>query len=104
MSKAKPVYPSERKVRKILITIPVDQISMIDNCAKAIGMSRSSFLQVYFDTYAEAVMNFAEGWLAGISYYVKKGEEAAIVEEAKATAETLTGKKMSVTRRRKTDE
>ena len=72
VSKPKPVYPPKRPVRKTLISIPEDQIMMIDECAKAMGMSRSAFLQVYFDTYAEQVISFTEGWLAGIGHYYKK--------------------------------
>jgi len=72
MSDAKTVYPPERRVRKILITIPEDQVKMLDECAKALGMSRSTFIQVYLDTFAERVIDFAEGWLAGIGYYYQK--------------------------------
>lgn len=72
MSTPKPVYPPQRSVMKILITIPKDQVAMVDNCAKAMGMSRSAFLQVYFDTYAEQVISFTEGWLAGIGFYYDK--------------------------------
>lgn len=75
MGKPKTVYPPKRPVQKILITIPKDQVSMIDECAKAMGMSRSAFLQIYFDTYAEQVINFTEGWLANIGYYYKKQME-----------------------------
>lgn len=106
MSKPKPVYPPKREVKKTLITIPADQIEMIDNCAKAIGMSRSSFLQVYFDTYAEQVVNFTEGWLANIGYYYKKRQENKLIQDAKETAEGL-GANVTVAKakeRRKTDE
>ena len=72
---AKTVYPPQRPVQKILITIPKDQVALIDNCAKAMGMSRSGFLQVYLDTYAEQVISFTEGWLAGIGYYYEKQME-----------------------------
>lgn len=71
-ARAKQVYPPERPVQKILITLPKDHVEMIDNCARAIGMSRSAFLQIYFDTYAEQVINFTEGWLANIGYYYQK--------------------------------
>jgi len=99
MSKAKTVYPAERKVVKALLTLPADQVQMIDDCAKAIGFSRSAFLQVYFDTYAEQVMNFTEGWLAGIGYYHKKREENETLKEAKRVAEGL-GSKLTVTKRK----
>jgi len=104
LSKAKTVYPPQREVRKVLLTIPADQVEMIDNCAKAIGMSRSSFLQVYFDTYAEQVMNFTEGWLANIGYYHKKMQENKAIEEAKKTAEGLGTRTMVAKQGRKTDE
>jgi hypothetical protein len=68
----KRVYPAKRPIRKVLITIPKDQIDMIDECAKAIGMSRSAFLQVYFDTFAERIRDFTEGWLVGIRHYYQK--------------------------------
>lgn len=84
MSKAKPVYPPKRPVKKILITIPQDQVTMIDECAKAMGLSRSAFLQIYFDTYAEQVINFTEGWLAGIGFYYEK-----LMQEEKQLKEKL---------------
>jgi len=104
LSQAKPVYPPKRDVVKVLITIPADQVKMLDDCANAIGMSRSAFLQVYFDTYAEQVMNFTEGWLANIGYYHKKMQENKALEEAKRVAEGLGSKMTTAKQRGKTDE
>lgn len=72
MSDPKRIYPINRPVRKILITIPRDQVKMIDECAGTIGMSRSAFLQVYFDIFAERVRDFTEGWLGNMKYYYKE--------------------------------
>jgi len=58
------------------VTLPSDIVELIDNCAKAIGMSRSAFLQVYFDGYNEQVANFTEGWLKALLYYKKREENA----------------------------
>jgi len=69
MSRVKTVYPPTRPVRKILVTLPKDIVEMLDNCSKAIGMSRSAFLQVYFDGYNEQVVNFTRGWLRALLYY-----------------------------------
>ena len=83
------VYPPERKVQKILIAIPKDQIALIDDCARAMGMSRSAFLQVYFDSYSEQVVTFVEGWLTGIKYYLNKVGATKRLSEAKTAAKTL---------------
>jgi hypothetical protein len=66
---AKRVFPANRPVGKVLLTLPKDQIKMIDDCARAVGMSRSAFLQVYFDVFAERVRDFTEGWLVNMKPY-----------------------------------
>lgn len=83
------VYPPKRKQRKILVTLPEDTVSMLDDCAEAMGYSRSAFLQVYFDTYSEQVITFTTGWLAGISYYSDKVAAEKRVKEAAKISEGL---------------
>jgi len=85
MSRRKTVYPDKRPVQKVLLTLPTDVVELIDNCAKAIGMSRSAFLQVYFDGYNEQVVNFTEGWLKALLYYKKKEENAKELESVPAS-------------------
>lgn len=72
MGEAQKVFLAERKVKKILLTLPEDQIKMIDECAKAVGLSRSSFLHIYFDVFAERVRDFTEGLLVGVGPYQQK--------------------------------
>ena len=89
MSQGVKVYPPKRLQKKILVSLPEDTISMIDDCSKVMGMSRSAFLQVYFDTYSEQVITFTTGWLAGISYYSDKVAAEKRVKEAAKIAEDL---------------
>jgi len=83
------VYPPERKVQKILVALPQDQVAMIDDCAKAMGMSRSSFLHIFFDAYSEKIIDFVEGWLTGIKYYIDKETRQSKLREAKKASRTL---------------
>lgn len=85
MSKVKKIYPSKRPIQKVLVTLPSDIVELIDNCARSIGMSRSAFLQVYFDGYNEQVVNFTEGWLKALLYYKKKEENAEKLEDIPAS-------------------
>lgn len=66
------IFPPHRPTKKFLLTLPQDQLDMIDDGAKAVGLSRSAFLQIYFDVFAERLREFVEGWLTGVSPYVQK--------------------------------
>lgn len=81
MSTEKKVYPGERKKRRILVDLPEDIILMLDDCARAIAMTRSGFLQVYFDSYAEQVISFTEGWLKNIGFYYDKVKDRKRLEQ-----------------------
>jgi hypothetical protein len=85
MSRTKKVYPAKRPIQKVLVTLPSDIVELIDNCARSIGMSRSAFLQVYFDGYNEQVVNFTEGWLKALLYYKKREENAKELEGVSAS-------------------
>lgn len=96
MSREITVYPPERKTSKRLVTLPDDLWTLIDECTKAMGMtSRSGFLQIYFDTYAEQVLSFTEGWLANVRYYLDRVEQDKRVKDGQKMAEGL-GQKTSI--------
>ena len=80
---------SPRKLKRISLTLPEEQILMIDECSKALGLDRGSFLQIFFDAYAENMVSFATGWLKATEYFREKLEEMGRVEEAKKIAEAL---------------
>lgn len=84
MSRVKMIHPPKRPVQKVLLTLPTDVVELIDNCASAIGMSRSAFLQVYFDGYNEQVVNFTQGWLKALLYYKQKENDEKAMESVPA--------------------
>jgi len=78
-----------RKMKRIALSLPEEQVLMLDECSKTIGLDRSSFLQIFLDAYAENMMSFVTGWLTGTEYFRKRLEEKKKVKEAKKMAEAL---------------
>ena len=85
-----------RKTQKCLLTLPEDQVLLIDNCARAIGLSRSSFMQIYVDNRVEDLGAFTTGWLAGNKYYQDTLANNKALENASQVVQNLTGKKLTV--------
>lgn len=94
MSQKQRVYPPERPVKKVLLSLPVDQVELIDRCASAVGFNRSPFLQIFIDTFSEHMVSFTEGMLAGTNYFRKLLEKRERVHEAKEMAQKLGTKLM----------
>ena len=86
----------ERKTQKCLLTLPEDQVLLIDSCARAIGLSRSSFMQIYFDNRAEDLGAFTTGWLAGNKYYQDTLNTNKSLENASKVVQNLTSTKITV--------
>ena len=91
------VNSPKRKPKKVNITLTEDTVEFLDDLSLAIGLSRSSFLQVYIDKHNEYMVEFVEGWLAGLRLYQERLEEEKRVKEAKKMVEGL-GQKASIRR------
>lgn len=91
------VYAPKRKPKKVNITLTEDTIMFLDGLSAEIGLSRSSFLQVFIDKHNEYMVEFVEGWLAGSRFYQERLEEEKRVKDAKKMAEGL-GQKTSIRR------
>jgi hypothetical protein len=48
----------KRGIKKYTIDLPQDQISVVDVCAKTLGLSRSAFLLLWFDSSQKAMIDW----------------------------------------------
>lgn len=72
MQKARRIHLPKRPLRRTTITLPVDQLEFLDQCAKAVGQDRSSFLTILIDGFYDEIAAFAKGYVARI---FKQSEE-----------------------------
>jgi len=83
------LYAPKRKQKKVNMTLTEDTIKFLDDLSGAMGMSRSSFLQIFIDTHNEYMTEFVRGWLASLQIHQERLEEEKRVKEAKKMAEDL---------------
>lgn len=55
-----------RKIRKVTLTMPEDQIEFLDTCAGSVGQDRSGFLALMIDGFYDEITAFAKGYAARI--------------------------------------
>ena len=67
----------KRKIRKVTLTLPEDQIEFLDTCAGSVGQDRSGFLALTLDGFYDEILAFAKGYAARII------EQSAITEMRK---------------------
>ena len=48
----------KRGIKKYTIDLPQDQVKVMDACAKALGLSRSAFLLLWFDSSVKAMIDW----------------------------------------------
>jgi len=48
----------KRKIKRTTVDLPEDQIVLVDTCARALGISRSAFLLLWFDSSAKAMVDW----------------------------------------------
>lgn len=66
-----------RKIRKVTLTMPEDQIEFLDTCAGSVGQDRSGFLALMIDGFYDEITSFAKGYAARII------EQGLITEQRK---------------------
>jgi len=89
------VYAPKRKPKKVNMTLTEDTIKFLDDLSEAMGMSRSSFLQIFIDKHNEYMVEFVQGWLASLQFYQERLEEEKRVKEGRKMAEDL-GQRTSI--------
>lgn len=52
-----------RGTHRFTVSLPVDQVNLIDVCSEALGMSRSAFLQLFLDWESKKMVRFTDEWL-----------------------------------------
>ncbi len=48
----------KRKIKRTTVDLPEDQIKVVDVCAKALGVNRSNFLLLWFDSSSRAMIDW----------------------------------------------
>jgi len=94
MGQVTKLIPPKRKTKNIPLRLPLEQIDLIDQCAEAIGLSRTAFVTLFFDTYSESMVNFTVGWLSSLEYKAKELELKRQAEIAKEGLQKVTGRRM----------
>lgn len=74
MQRAKRLHLPRRPLRRTTITLPVDQLGFLDQCAKAVGQDRGGFLTLVIDGFYDEIAAFAKGYVARIIEQVKQTE------------------------------
>jgi len=67
----------KRKLKRTTIDLPEDQIKVVDICAKSLGVSRSNFLLLWFDSSVKAMIDWTNTLLgrSQIDIVWEKNEE-----------------------------
>jgi len=54
----------KRKIKRTTVDLPEDLIRVVDSCAKAVGVSRSNFLLLWFDSSVKAMIDWTQHLVA----------------------------------------
>jgi hypothetical protein len=75
MQRAKRISLPRRILKRTTITLPVDQLEFLDQCAKAVGQDRSGFMTLVIDGFYDEIAAFAKGYVGRVLEQAKKVEE-----------------------------
>lgn len=50
----------KRAIKRTTVDLPEDQIKVVDACAKALGVARSTFLLLWFDSSVKAMIDWTQ--------------------------------------------
>ena len=64
----------KRRIKRTTIDLPEDQIKVVDMCARALGVSRSNFLLLWFDSSLRAMVEWTMHLLNRSQFEVNFGE------------------------------
>jgi len=64
----------KRPMKRTTIDLPEDQINVVDVCAKALGLSRGSFLLLWFDSSQKAMIDWTNTLLGRSQIEIIEGE------------------------------
>jgi len=65
----------KRVIKKYTIDLPVDQVSVMDVCAKALGISRSAFLLLWNDSSIKAMIDWTNTLLGRSQMEIVENEQ-----------------------------
>ena len=88
MQRPKRITLPRRVLKRTTITLPVDQLEFLDDCAKAVGQDRGGFLTLVVDGFYDEIAAFAKGYVGRVLEQAKKAEVnglAKTVENVPAT-------------------
>jgi hypothetical protein len=74
MQRAKRLSLPRRILKRTTITLPVDQLELLDECAKAVGQDRGGFMTLFIDGFWDEIAAFAKGYVGRVLEQAKKAE------------------------------
>jgi hypothetical protein len=75
MQRARRITLPKRVLKRTTVTLPVDRIEFLDECAKAVGQDRSGFLSIVLDGFEDEIAAFAKSYVWHITRQAKKARE-----------------------------
>jgi len=81
MQRPRHLHLPKRVLRRTTITLPVDQLEFLDECAKAVGQDRGGFLTLVIDGFYDEIAAFAKGYVGRVLEQAKKMEENRSAEK-----------------------
>lgn len=60
------IHLPKRPTRKTTITLPVDLLEFLDECAAGVGIDRSNFLSLTLDSFYDEIASFVKGYASRI--------------------------------------
>ena len=86
MQRARRIRLPKRILRRTTITLPVDQLEFLDECAKAVGQDRGGFLTLMIDGFYDEIAAFAKGYVGRVLEQAKKMEENRTAEKLESVS------------------
>ena len=86
MQRPRRLHLPKRLLRRTTITLPVDQLEFLDECAKAVGQDRGGFLTLVIDGFYDEIAAFAKGYVGRVLEQAKKMEENRSAEKLEAVS------------------
>jgi len=86
MQRARRIRLPKRILRRTTITLPVDQLEFLDECAKAVGQDRGGFVTLVIDGFYDEIAAFAKGYVGRVLEQAKKMEENKSAEKLESVS------------------
>lgn len=90
MQRPKRITLPRRVLKRTTITLPVDQLEFLDDCAKAVGQDRGGFLTLVVDGFYDEIAAFAKGYVGRVLEQAKKAEVNGLAKTVENVPTTKT--------------